>query len=64
MYTAPRGPVGIAMLVLLAIMVLTVFLYESCEEDRAAVVGPRSMSATAQAQGPMALTSVVFTTKP
>lgn len=37
MYTAPRGPVGIAMLVLLAIMVLTVFLYESCNEGRAAV---------------------------
>jgi hypothetical protein len=47
MYTAPRGPVGIAMVVLLAIMILTVFLYEACEEDRAAVsahervAGPR-----------------------
>ena len=39
MYTAPRGPVGIAMLVLLAIMGLTVFLYESCNEDRAAALG-------------------------
>jgi hypothetical protein len=37
MYTAPRGPVGIAMVVLLAIMVLTVFLYESCGDGREVV---------------------------
>jgi hypothetical protein len=30
MYTANRGPAGIAMVVLLAIMGLAVFLYESC----------------------------------
>lgn len=44
MYTASRGPVGIAMVVLLAIMGLTVFLYESCDEGRDARRGATGLN--------------------
>lgn len=42
MYTAPRGPVGIAMVVLLAIMALTVVLYESCGAAESSAAASRS----------------------